>query len=91
MSAGVVMFGTHMWKSCSTNQAVIALSSEEAEYYAIVKAGSVSLGVQVRMQEMGIHLEGAIELNPDASAAIGTSNQVRSDTLRSLNYDCKTR
>ena len=31
-SVGVVMFGNHMWKSCSTNQAVIALSSGEAEY-----------------------------------------------------------
>ena len=69
-SAGVVMFGTHMWESWSTNQAVIALSSGEAEYYALVKAGRVSLGVQALMQEMGIHLEGAIELNSDANAAI---------------------
>ena len=78
------MFGTHMWKSWSTNQAVIALSSGEAEYYALVKAGSVSIGVQTLMQEMGIHLEGAVELNSDASAAIGISNRIGSGKVRHI-------
>ena len=67
------MFGTHEWKSWSTNQVVITLSSGEAENYAFVKAGSVSLGGHALMREMGIHLEGPVDLNSDASAAVGIS------------------
>ena len=78
------MFGTHMWKSWSTNQAVIALSSGEAEYYALVKAGSVSIGVSTLMQELGICLEGPMTLNSDASAAIGISNRVGSGKVRHI-------
>ena len=78
------MSGTHMWKSWSTNQAVIAPSSGEAEYYALVKGTGVSFGVQAFMQEMGVHLEGAIELNSDASAAIGISNRVGSGKVRHI-------
>ena len=39
-SGGVVYFGQHAVKSWSTNQAVIALSSGEAEYYGLVKGSS---------------------------------------------------
>ena len=78
------MFGTHMWKSWATNQAVTALSSGEAEYYALVKAGSVSLGVQTLMRELGMTLEGPIELNSDASAAIGISNRIGSGKIRHI-------
>ena len=35
-SAGVVLFGGHAVKSWSSTQAVIALSSGEAEYYGLV-------------------------------------------------------
>ena len=36
-SGGVVMFGSHLIKSWSSTQNVIALSSGEAEYYGLVK------------------------------------------------------
>ena len=53
-----------VWKShveeLVHNQAAIAISSGEAGYYALVKAGSVSLGGQAIMHEMGIHLEGRL-------------------------------
>ena len=39
-SAGVIQFGTHLVMSWLTNQAVIALSSGESQYFAPVKAGS---------------------------------------------------
>ena len=38
-SGGVIMHGSHLVKSWSITQAVIALSSGEAEYYAMVKRG----------------------------------------------------
>ena len=59
------MFGIHMWKSSSTNQAVIALSSGEAKYYAPVNAGSVSLGAQAIANELGIQFEKSIELSSE--------------------------
>ena len=63
------MIGSHMLKSWSTTQSVIALSSGEAEYYSMVKGGSVGLGVQAMLQEIGIKLELVIKC--DASAAVG--------------------
>jgi len=78
------MFGNHMWKSWSTNQAVLAVSSGEAEYYALVKAASHSLGIQSLMRELGIHMENPIELKSDASAAIGISNRIGSGKIRHI-------
>ena len=46
--------GTHLIRTWSTNQAVVALSSAESEYYAFVKDGSVSLAVKALVGEMGM-------------------------------------
>ena len=73
-----------MSKSWSTNQAVIALSSGEAEFYAFVKAASVSLGIKALYNDLGIELTGLIEVNSDASAAIGTSNRIGSGKVRHI-------
>ena len=45
-SGGAVMFGNHLIKAWSVTQGVIALSSVEAEFYGIVKGGSVGMGIQ---------------------------------------------
>ena len=63
------MLGHHMIKSWSTTQTVIALSSGEAEYYSMVKGGSVGLGVQAMLTEIGVSLN--LVLKCDASAAVG--------------------
>ena len=68
-SGGVIMLGHHMIKSWSTTQSVIALSSGEAEYYSMVKGGSVGLGVQAMLTEIGVSLN--LVLKCDASAAVG--------------------
>ena len=65
------MLGTHTVKWWSTNHAVLALSSGEAEYYAIVKAASVALGIRSLAADLGIKFECAIAIKSDASAAIG--------------------
>ena len=44
-SGGIVRIGTHFIKSWSKNQSVIALSSAEAELYAIIKTASETLGI----------------------------------------------
>ena len=64
------MLGQHMIKSWSTTQSVIALSSAEAEYYSMVKGGSVGLGAQTMLREMGVELLNVV-IKGDASAAVG--------------------
>jgi hypothetical protein len=66
-SGGVVMFGGHCLKTWSSTQEVIALSSGEAEYYALVKAVSQGIGIRNLLQDLGIVVD--IEVNMDASAA----------------------
>ena len=70
------MHGGHVIKSWSTNQAVIALSSGEAEYYGLVKAASVAIGVKTIAKDMGVVHEGAIQIRSDASAAIGIASRI---------------
>ena len=77
-SGGVIMLGNHIIKSWSTNQAVVALSSGEAEYYAMVKAASQAIGLQNMASELGVSYEQPIQLNTDASAAIGIATRIRS-------------
>ena len=44
----------------------------------------MSTGVQGLANERGIYLQGAIELNSDASAAIGISNHSGSEKVRHI-------
>ena len=68
-SGGIIIFGSHVIKSWSSTQAVIALSSGEAEYYSMVKGASVGLGIHAMMREIGVIVH--LGLRCDASAAIG--------------------
>ena len=56
-----------MIKSWSTTQAVIALSSGEAEFYGIVKGGSTGIGLRSVLGDLGV--ESRIRIHTDASAA----------------------
>ena len=78
------MHGRHMIKSWSTNQSVIALSSGEAEYYGLVKAASVALGVKVISEDLGVRFTGKISIKGDASAAIGIANRVGIGKVRHI-------
>ena len=44
-SGGVLMLGAHWIKGWSTTQAVLATSSREAEYYGMVRAASLGMGL----------------------------------------------
>lgn len=68
-SGGAVMLGGHCLKTWSSTQAPIALSSAEAEYYAMVEAATRTLGLRSMLEEVGIGLSGAVELWSDSSAA----------------------
>ena len=64
-SGGVVMFGGHCLKTWSSTQDVVALSSGEAEYYALVKAVSQGIGMKNLLQDLGVDVE--IAVRTDAS------------------------
>ncbi len=53
-SGGVVMFGNHSTKSYSQIQETIALSSGESEFYWIVKAAAMGLGIRGLMEDLGV-------------------------------------
>ena len=72
-SGGLVMFGSHKLKAWSVTQAVIALSSGEAEFYGIVKGSSVGLGMQSVLRDLGHDVK--IVVCTDASAAKGIASR----------------
>ena len=59
----------------------MALSSGEADYQSLAKAGRVSLGINAPTSKLGIVFDNPIEIDSDASAAIGVSNRVGSGKI----------
>ena len=53
-SGGVVMLGNHCIKTWSSIQKTVALSSAEAEYVAMVKGGSIGLGIRSMLSDFEI-------------------------------------
>ena len=78
------MHGEHVIKSWSTNQSVVALSSGEAEYYGLVEAASVALGIKSIGMDIGMEFAGKISIKADASAAIGIANRVGIGKVRHI-------
>ena len=73
-SAGAIaMLGNHPVKSWSTTQAIIALSSGEAEYYGIVKGSSVGMGIKSVLADLGVNVK--LRISTDASAAKGIASR----------------
>jgi hypothetical protein len=66
-SGGAIMFGKHLYKAWASTQGGLALSSAEAEYYAMVEAATRTLGIQSLMKELGV--EADIFLYTDSSGA----------------------
>ena len=77
------MLGKHTIKHWSTTQATIALSSGEAEYASLVKAGSNLLGVKSMMGDLGIR-DVPLHLHSDSAAAIGIASRTGLGKLRHL-------
>ena len=61
-----------------------ALSSGEAEYYAMVKAASQGIGIRNMMEDLGERNENPIEIKTDATAAIGIVNRVGVGKIRHI-------
>ena len=77
-----MLLGEHAIKSWSSNQTVIALSSAEAELYALLKGAAQSLGLRSMAHDFGD--EPGIGLFSDASAAIAISQRNGLGKLRHI-------
>ena len=81
-----IRWGAHVpggiLKTWSSTQASIAQSSGEAEYYALVRAASESLGMQSLMRDMGWGAK--IRLLVDSSAAKSIASRTGLGKLRHL-------
>ena len=53
-SGGLVCIGDHCIRSWSSTQTTIALSTGEAEYYALVKGVSVAMGIRALLEDLGV-------------------------------------
>ena len=75
--------GGHSVKSWSSTQATVALSSAEAELYALTKGASQVLGLMSLMDDFGVAITASV--HADASAAIGIVRRSGLGKLRHLN------
>ena len=68
-SGGALMVGGHCIKTWSSTQGAVALSSAEAEFYAMIEAVIRGKGVVSIMKELGFNVENKTALFTDSSAA----------------------
>ena len=69
-SAGIWMIGSHCIKTWSASQGAVALSSAEAEFYAMVEAVTRAKGLMSLASELGFrNLSNVVHLGTDSSAA----------------------
>ncbi len=66
-----MIFGDQCIKTYSQMQETIALSSGESEFYGIMEAAAMGLGMKGLMEGLGVGVE--VQLNIDSSAATGVT------------------
>ena len=81
-SGGVVMFGRHCVKTYSQTQETIALSSGESEFYGIVKAASVGLGMKNLLKDLGVSVK--VKVLTDSSAAKSIASRKGAGRVRHI-------
>ena len=72
-SGGTIMWGSHCLKAWSTSQSTVALSSGEAELYAMTKMATQISGMISMAADFGIIMAG--EVKSDSNAAIGIAHR----------------
>ena len=81
-SGGVMCLGGHCVKSWASTQAILAISSGEAEFYALVEGASRALGGQSLCRDLGRDVK--IKLFTDSSAAKGIAHRNGIGKMRHL-------
>ena len=73
-SGGIMQMGTHTLKTWSNTQPTVALSSAEAEYYAMVEGATRGIGLKTMLAEMGVQV-GVLVMATGSSAAKSFASQ----------------
>ena len=81
-SGGIIAIGDHVIKSYSRQQKVVALSSAEAELYAMVVASQESLAISSYCRDLGRTMSS--EVFTDSAAALGISQRAGIGKVRHL-------
>ena len=81
-SGGAVCLGEHVLKTYCKQQKVIALSSAEAELYAMVSASAEAIAIAAYARDLGMDL--GIEMYCDSAAALGITNRAGIGKVRHL-------
>ena len=84
-SGGVIMLGSHILKTWSKTQAVIAKSSGEAELFGVVRGSTEGLGVITLGADMGMTLGARVHV--DANAAKGIVEREGLGKVRHVEVD----
>ena len=72
-SAHCILLGTHCIRTASKTQSIVSLSSPESEYYGVVKAASITMGIRTILKDMGIQVD--VEILSDASSGISLASR----------------
>ena len=81
-SGGCIMLGKHYIRGWSKTQAVISLSSGEAELTGIVRGTCEAIGARSISKDLGSELEGMVFT--DASAALSMTGRIGAGKVRHL-------
>ena len=77
-----IKYGGFTVKTYARNQKVIALSSAEAELYAIVSGVSEALGVKALLKDLGVEVK--VRCFTDSNAAIGITKRLGLGKIRHM-------
>ena len=75
-SGGVALWGSHCFKAWSSTQATVALSSAEAELYALTKGAAQGLGLMTMLADFGITVE--VIVTPMPAQQLGLCGELAS-------------
>ena len=96
-SGGIISHGTHFIKAWARTQAVVALSSAEAELYASVKTTAETLGVISLFRDIGVTVSGVVLTDASATLSLirrrglGKSKHTSTNHLRIPGVQDQTR
>ena len=74
--------GSHVVKTWSTTQSIVALSSAEAELTGLCRGGTVGIGLQSLCSDLGLRV--GLRLHSDSTAAIGVCRRRGLGRIRHL-------
>ncbi len=79
-SGGVVMVGSRCLKTYSQTQDTPALSSGESEFYGVVRAATMGVGIKSLFGDLGLEMEA--QVNTDSSGARSISSRSGAGRVR---------